>query len=241
MPPRTTSPRHGLPILDDLRPRRVTDQVFEALYKRVIDLGLPPGTKLSEAEIAAQMGVSRQPVRDAFYRLSQQGFIEIRPQRATIVTAISEESILQAQFIRLALETACLRKAARQLTADHLAALDRLIEQQEAAAISDQRAEFHALDDQFHHDICAYTGLEFAWTLIKENKGHMDRARYLSLSFGAPMALAEHREIMAALHARDADRAVAACERHLGRIVEIFPRLRADNPGAFGKGHDVGS
>lgn len=241
MPPKTTSPRQGLPILGDLRPRTVTDQVFEALYKRVIDLGLPPGTKLSEAEVAAQMGVSRQPVRDAFYRLSQLGFIEIRPQRATIVTAISEESILQAQFVRLAMETACLRKATERLTTSHLRALDRLVEQQQAAVKADQRAEFHALDDQFHHDICAYAGLEYAWTLIKENKGHMDRARYLSLSFGAPTALAEHREIMAALHARDADRAIAACEKHLGRIVEIFPRLRADNPGAFGKGQEVGS
>ncbi|WCR04501.1 GntR family transcriptional regulator [Paracoccus saliphilus] len=241
MPSQNTPPHHGLPTLDDLRPRTVTDQIFEELYKRVIDLSLPPGTRLSEAEVAAKMGVSRQPVRDAFYRLSQQGFIEIRPQRATIVTAISEESILQAQFIRLALETACLRRATERLTADHLAALDRLVERQDATVKADQRAEFHALDDQFHHDICAYTGLEFAWTLIKENKGHMDRARYLSLSFGAPKALAEHREIMAALHARDADRAVAACERHLGRIAEIFPRLRADNPDAFGKRQEAES
>lgn len=233
MPRQNTSPRPVLPALDDMRPPTVTDQVFEQLYKRVIDLTLPPGSKLSEAEVAATMGVSRQPVRDAFYRLSQQGFIEIRPQRATVVTTISEEAILQAQFIRLALETACLRKAVERLTAEHLEALEELIERQAEAVAGDKRAEFHMLDDQFHHDICDYSGLEFAWTLIKETKGHMDRARYLSLSFGAARALAEHRDIMRALRARDAESAVIACEMHLGRIAEIFSRLRADNPNAF--------
>ena len=73
----------SLPTWQELRPRTVTDQIFELLYERVVNLSLPPGAKLSEAEVAAQMGVSRQPVRDAFYRLSQLGFIQIRPQRAT--------------------------------------------------------------------------------------------------------------------------------------------------------------
>ena len=67
-----------LPALGDTRQPTVTDQIFDLLYERVVNLTLPPGAKLSEAEVAAQMGVSRQPVRDAFYRLSQMGFIQIR-------------------------------------------------------------------------------------------------------------------------------------------------------------------
>ena len=73
-----------------------------------------------------------------------------------------------------------------------------------------QRAEFHAMDDQFHRDICAYAGLDFVWSLVKENKGHMDRARYLSLTHGARTALDEHRLIMATLRDRDPARAAAA-------------------------------
>lgn len=236
--PQNTASTQNLPVLDELRPKTVTDQIYEALYKSVIDLTLPPGTKLSEAEVAAQMGVSRQPVRDAFYRLSQQGFIEIRPQRATVVTPISEESILRAQFIRTALEIACLRTAALTLKAEHLAALDELIDRQAAAVKADDRAEFQALDDQFHHDICKYAGHEYIWTLIKENKGHMDRARFLSLSFNAEWAMAGHREILTALQERDPNRAADACDRHLERIAEIFPRLRADNPTAFAQTPD---
>ncbi len=223
----------GLPDLGEMRPRTVTDQIFELLYERVVNLTLPPGAKLSEAEVAAQLGVSRQPVRDAFYRLSQMGFILIRPQRATTVTPISEQAVLQAYFIRSALEEACMRVAADKLTTEQLNELDALVDRQEEMLKAGERAAFHALDDQFHHDICAGAGLEFVWTLVKENKGHMDRARYLSLSYAANTAWQEHRQILAALHARDPDAAAAAVREHLSQIKGIIARLQADRPDVF--------
>lgn len=222
-----------LPTLDDARPPSITDQVYEALYDRVVNLTLPPGARLSEAEVAAQMGVSRQPVRDAFYRLSQMGFVLIRPQRATTVTPISEQAVLQAYFIRCALEESCLRHATQRLTDQHLDALDALIARQDQAVRADDRSLFHALDDQFHHDICHYAGLGFVWALVKENKGHMDRARYLSLSYGADTAFKEHREILGALRRRDAPAAVLAIRQHLSRIEAIIARLRIDQPQVF--------
>ena len=222
-----------LPALGDTRQPTVTDQIFDLLYERVVNLTLPPGAKLSEAEVAAQMGVSRQPVRDAFYRLSQLGFIQIRPQRATIITPISEEAVLQAYFIRRSLEESCMRVAAEKLTEAQFDALDRLIDQQQVAIAAGRRTEFHALDDQFHHDICAYAGLGFVWTLVKENKGHMDRARYLSLTYGARTALDEHRLILAALRDRDPQRAAAAVRHHLSQIEGIIARLRVEQPGVF--------
>ncbi|WP_255418686.1 GntR family transcriptional regulator [Paracoccus sp. JM45] len=224
---------NDLPILDDARVKSVTDQIFDVLYERVVNLTLPPGEKLSEAEVAARMGASRQPVRDAFYRLSQLGFIQIRPQRATTVSPISTEAVLQAYFIRSALEEQTMRVAATTLTPDNIAALDALIDKQEAAIKSSSYAEFHALDDQFHRQICIDAGLEFVWTLVKDNKGHMDRARYLSLSFGATSAFTEHRAIMDALRARDPEAAAQALRGHLGHIRQILDRLVIDRPEAF--------
>ncbi|WP_347137498.1 GntR family transcriptional regulator [Paracoccus sp. SSK6] len=227
-------PAAELPLLEETRVRTVTDQVFDLLYDRVVNLTLPPGTRLSEAEVAAQMGVSRQPVRDAFYRLSQLGFIQIRPQRATMVTPISEEAVLQAYFIRSALEESCMRVAAERLTPDQLDALALLLDRQARKVEERDSAGFHVLDDQFHHDICAYAGLGFVWTLIKDNKGHMDRARYLSLSYGADTAFAEHGLILDALRRQDGDGAVAAIRQHLSRIEGIIARLRIDRPQVFG-------
>lgn len=234
MRPSDSSAAAALPSLDDLRPRTVTDQVYDALYERVINLTLPPGARLSEAEVAAQMGVSRQPVRDAFYRLSQLGFILIRPQRATVVTPISEGAIRQAHFVREALEIACLREAALRLTPQQHDALEALVDRQQVALDADDRGLFHALDDQFHHDICAYAGLEFVWTLVRDNKGHMDRARYTSLSYNARNAMHEHCDILQALRERDAEKAVAAIRHHLSRINDTLERLRKERPEILG-------
>ncbi|WP_429940999.1 GntR family transcriptional regulator [Agrobacterium vitis] len=112
-------------MLDVQRQPSVTEQVFELLYRQVVELELPPGAKLSEVDVAKQMGVSRQPVRDAFYRLSQQGFLMIRPQRATVVTHISERGVLQARFIRTALEMETVRAAADRLSEEQIEALER--------------------------------------------------------------------------------------------------------------------
>lgn len=231
---RAIRPAANLPPLDNARPPTVTDQVFGLLYDRVVNLTLRPGAKLSEAEVAAQMGVSRQPVRDAFYRLSQLGFLQIRPQRATTVTPISEDAVLQAYFIRAALEEACLRTAVHRLTGDHLDALAHVLDLQADRIAVQDRAGFHALDDRFHHDICVHAGLDFVWTLVREHKGHMDRARYLSLSYGAETAFAEHGLILDALRRRDADGAAAAIRQHLSRIKGILDRLRVDQPDVFG-------
>lgn len=223
----------ALPSIDTLQRQSVTDHVFEALYDRVIDLTLPPGTRLSEAEVATRMGVSRQPVRDAFFRLSELGFIRIRPQRSTTVTRISPAAVLQAAFVRTAIEIACLHKAAVSLTRDDLEALDRLVEDQQRALDAGDRLLFHRLDDSMHREICERAGLGFAWTLIRENKGHMDRVRLLSLAFGSPAAMEDHRDLLAALHARDGAAAEAVIRPHLGRIGAVIDRLRLDSPEIF--------
>lgn len=223
----------SLPMLEPTIPRSVADQVFDLLYERIINLTLQPGSKLSEADVAAQLGVSRQPVRDAFYRLSQLGFIVIRPQRATLVTHISREATLQAYFIRRALEEAVMRQAAVDLTEDQLDALSALIEAQAAAMTADDKTRLHALDDRFHQDICQYAGLGFVWSLIRDIKGHMDRARYLSLSFNAPRVIEDHREILVALCERDAEKAAIASGRHLSRITSVIETIQSKQPEVF--------
>ncbi len=215
-----------LRAVEVMRAPSVTELVFEQLYHQVVELVLPPGTKLSEVEVAKMMGVSRQPVRDAFYRLSQLGFLLIRPQRATVVSRISERGVMQARFIRTAVEMETVRAAAERLSDAQMGVLDRLIEQQQAAMEVGDKVLFHALDDDFHKHICDMSGHDFAWALIRDSKAHMDRVRYLSLSFGAPIALEDHKRIMAALRAHDGDQAATVMREHLSRIKAIIGRIR---------------
>ena len=225
-----------LPSLAQIPRPSVADQVFEVLQRKILSLDLAPGMKLSEAEVAARMGVSRQPVRDAFYRLSQLGFLHIRPQRATTVSLISEAAILQARFIRTALETETCRTACLTLTPGDIAALDALIADQRAAHKAQDRARFHALDDQFHREICIRSGAGFAWDLIQDSKAHMDRVRMLSLTFASPQVLADHRAILDAIAAGDHATATAAMREHLGRIATLVDQLKKTNHSWFADG-----
>jgi DNA-binding GntR family transcriptional regulator len=214
--------------LETSRTPAVTDQVYDAIYDQVVTVELPPGTRISEADVARALGVSRQPVRDAFWRLSKLGFLTIRPQRATTVSPISEAAVLQARFVRTALEVETVRIAAATLgPADH-ARLAALLDAQAAAVAEHDRERFHGLDDEFHRLICELSGHGFAWALIREHKAHMDRVRFLSLAFGAEAALADHRVIVEALVAHDEEAAIAAMRIHLGRIAEIMDRVRAE-------------
>ncbi|MGO4915143.1 GntR family transcriptional regulator [Pseudogemmobacter sp. W21_MBD1_M6] len=211
----------------------VSDQVFDALHSQVLSLELPPGSKLSEADVAKQMGVSRQPVRDAFYRLSKLGFLLIQPQRATTVSQISARDVMRARFVRTSIEIETVRKGCEVLTeADH-AALDALLDQQQAAVDAGDKSAFHLLDDQFHKEICDRTGLSFVWDIIRENKAHTDRVRFMSLSFASQTALDDHKAILNAMKMRDVETATRSMREHLSRIEGIIDRLRSENHSWF--------
>lgn len=113
--------------IEETRGPSVTDLVFDALYRQVVELKIEPGTKISEAEVSKLMGVSRQPVRDAFYRLSQLGFLLVRPQRATVVTHISPQAVCEAAFMRTAIELETVRAAALAMDSKECAELEALI------------------------------------------------------------------------------------------------------------------
>lgn len=219
--------------LDLVERPSAADQVFAELRHAILTLQIVPGAKLSEVDVAAQMGVSRQPVRDAFYRLAKLGLLSIRPQRATTVTLISREAVMRARFLRTALEVETLRTAADRVTDADLQALQGIIEEQAQAMKSDDRLVFHTLDDIFHREICIRAGVGFAWDLIHEMKAHMDRVRMLSLAFASQRAWDEHVAILGALATRDGEAAAAHMRRHLSRISEIYDRIRDERSDWF--------
>ena len=219
--------------LEPIARASVTDAIFDELHRQIVALELPPGTKMSEADVAEIMGVSRQPVRDAFYRLSVLGFLTIRPQRATVVSAISEKAVMQARFIRAAIEAETVRVACERLTSDDIRVLDRVLEDQARAVEARDAQRFHDLDDQFHREICVRSGHGYAWDIIRENKSHMDRVRLLSLSFASTDAYSDHLRVAEAIRKRDPALAMAEMHRHLIRIKTQIRRIRTEHEPYF--------
>ncbi len=230
--------RKGDATLNDLftpLPARVpvTDGVFDAVQSRVLSLDLPPGSRLSEADVARQMGVSRQPVRDAFRRLSDLGLLSIRPQRATEVSRISVPVILAARFLRMAAEMEMARLACTRLAPPDIARLQGEIDRQARTIAEVDPVGFKRHDDAFHQGLCIACGLGAVWPGIAESKAHTDRLRILSIRVGSQEALEDHQAILDAIAARDPDRAAAMVRRHLDRIRSVIDDVRADHPDWF--------
>ncbi|MBT8460314.1 MAG: GntR family transcriptional regulator [Boseongicola sp.] len=212
-----------------------TDQVFDALYSAVISIKLPPGAKVSEAEIAKQLGVSRQPVRDAFFRLSNLGFLSIRPQRATVITQISLRAVADAVFTRTALEVECLRTALTNDPVLLVKALDASLTAQ-AESLRASRDNFHALDEAFHEAICIASGHAHVWSLIREQKAHLDRIRYLTLSLERRNhVIQDHQSILEAIIAKDLQLSESRLRAHIGDVLNAAPEIQKQRPEYFEK------
>ena len=215
--------------LQDAAPRStIADAVFDELRRAILEVRLPPGTRTSEAEVAKQLGVSRQPVREAFSRLARAGYLRIQPQKATEVVRISPQAVMNALFLREALEIAVVRRAAERRDDAALDRLRGLMALQAEAQQRDDRFAFQQHDDAFHLAVADAAECSFAWRLIDEQKALMDRVRFLSLAFGQPAALEDHGRIFDAIEAGNPQAAEAAMHRHLGGITDILTRLRRD-------------
>ena len=209
-------------------------RVVGALRDEIVTMALKPGDVISESDIAARYGVSRQPVREAFIRLAQQGLLLIRPKRATVVKKISPEGVRQSRFIRESIEVEIIRRLAGN-PGEAEAVLTALIADQEAAAAADDSRGFHTLDELFHRTLARLAGVEYAWQLIDDHKMQLDRVRYLTLGASSSrVAIGEHKSIVAAVAAGDVPGAEAAMRAHLARAEVLLSQTIKDHPDFFG-------
>lgn len=215
--------------------RTSADEVFDFLHGQISALKLMPGTRISEVEIAKRFDMSRQPVREAFIRLANQDLIQIRPQKATIVRGFSYEGIQRSRFIRLAVECEIIRRACAEADDADFKRLRRNLDQQEEAVARNDIERFHALDYEFHKTLCATARCAFAFKTITENKAMVDRICLLSLTQATEMdkLLADHREIIDHLEARDEDGVVNAVRTHLSRLDDVITSIRKSHATYF--------
>ena len=217
---------------------RVAQRVFYDLKSAIVAMALPPGRALSEAEIAARMGVSRQPVREAFIKLGEAGLVRIRPQRGTFVVKISIKQVTDARFVREAVEVAVVRKACEVMTADSIAALRENLVQQKDVISEASPTPFLALDEAFHRGLALGVDCDYAWRVVEEVKAQMDRVRYLSIPETTPVArlVEQHAAILDAVEAHNEAAAEAAVRAHLSEILTSLPLIERAYPDLFDAG-----
>lgn len=224
------APSPGHVDFDDLsralseRSSTIAEGIVAVLREAIVTLRLKPGMALSEQDLAERFDVSRQPVREAFIRLGGSGLIHVRPQRATLVTHISIDTIAEAHFVRQAVEVEIARLAATRASAADLAALDGEMKRQRQAGRDGDARLFFSLDELFHRRLAAVAGKPNAWRAIEDAKAQLDRVRFLTLLESQPLRqrIDQHAEIVAAIAARKPAVAARAMRTHLrGMMVEL--------------------
>jgi DNA-binding GntR family transcriptional regulator len=211
----------------------VGPQIHIGLRQRIIRGDIPPGTALSEAEIARRFSISRQPVREAFIKLAEEGLLEVRPQRGTFVRKISKTAVMDARFVREAIEANITRELAVKADAGLVARLRKLLVAQKAVPAG-ELYDFMRLDEEFHRTLADAAGRLYGWKVIEEVKLQMDRVRYLSLrSFPQAKLIRQHAGIVDAIEKASPDEAERRMREHLRLILDDLPSIEAQHPEFF--------
>ncbi|MCF6370355.1 GntR family transcriptional regulator [Rhizobium halophilum] len=198
---------------------------------------LLPGTRLSEVDIANLFGVSRQPVREAFIKLSEEALLEIRPQRGTYVSRISIAAVTSARFVREAVEADIVRLVAKTPEQSLLDELEGLLAAQEEVLEGPEPQKFLALDEQFHRRLAEAAGQSQAWEILQPLKTQMDRMRYLNARhFSRAQLLEQHSQIVEAIRAENPGSAEDAMRNHLRQLLDDLPVIAKALPHFFENG-----
>ena len=211
----------------------VSRELHEKIRERIVRHELVPGQRVSEAEIAAEYGVSRQPVREAFIRLSIEGLVVVRPQRGTVVRPIALASVRDARFLREAFEADIVRLLARDPDEQLVRSLRASLRAQNRMSRGDP-LDFITADEAFHRLLASGAGMAGAWQRIEPLKSQMDRVRFLSLSnFPIRRLVKQHEAIVDRIAAGAVDEAELAIRIHLRAILDDLPSIIEMHPTSF--------
>jgi len=213
----------------------VNQQIYRILRQDIVHCLIPPGTPLSEKEVSVRFDVSRQPVREAFIKLAENGLIQIRPQRGSYVNKISMTQVRNGCFVRQAIECAVARRAATLITDSQRYQLEQNLHQQRIAIDHKQLDDFLQLDDEFHQKLALIADCQLAWDTVENIKATIDRVRYMSLDHVSPpeKLLRQHQAIFDALAKHDVEGVDKAMTAHLEEIGETVQLIRQENSDWF--------
>jgi len=219
------------------RPRAISrsslaQQVTDHLRQRIYDRALPAGQKLDEAALAAELGVSRTPIREALRLLAAQGLVEMRSRRGCFVAALTVQDQQDIFPIMARLEGWVAHQVATSSPDADLARLEVLHDALERHAATGNTDRYWEANYVFHIALQELAGNRWLQHLLGDLRRKLNLARHRSLKLPGRLAgsLAEHRALMAALRARDGQRAEAIMRDHLMHQLDALLELERATP-----------
>lgn len=189
--------------------------VFETLRDMAISYQLRPGERLSEIELAARLGVSRTPVREALTRLVTEGFLE-PCTRGYMRSPLQVQDVLDLYEARMAVERECLRYAVQRASEVQITEMQTFLAHSRAAAPGTQVRELVELDEAFHNRIAAMSGNAELARMLNNLNERVRFIRWIDMEkVGRDFTQKEHGAIADAIARRDTVAAADLMDDHI--------------------------
>lgn len=226
------------PTVGNLENALLRERARAAIRNAIAAGTLRPGEQIVEADMAAAIGVSRSPVREALRHLEQQGLVVSIPHRGTFVAELTGEDLEEIVLLRAALEGLAARLAVDRMGRRDLRTLEEIVERmgQLTGPSADDRLRFAEADAEFHSALVRFAEHRrlhrvwseldpFVWILAVRDPTERQRVDRNAVT-------EEHRELLDALAAGDPDRAQQAVWHHIVRGLQTLPSRWPPGPSA---------
>lgn len=210
------------------QPPVLREQVYESLEELIINRTLRPGARLLEAELAEQLNVSRNPVREALTMLAHSGWVDLRPRHGAVVHTPTAKEVDDFFSVRRVLEEQSARLAAQKAVEDDVAALRSLLDDGLDAVAKGDEGRTAVANSAFHnrvHETADNQVLDEVLGLMKK------RLRWYFTPLARVRGRAswdEHEELVDAMEVHDSERAAAVMRAHSEATASLYRRMYAE-------------
>jgi len=216
------------PTIALLQSSSLTSVVQGELERMILSGELAPGAKLTEMTLAARLGVSRGPLREAFRMLDEAGLVRTEKNRGVFVRDIPIDEAVEIFDLRAAMEELVGRRLAEHISAPQLKEVRGLVEQMEQVVKAKDAYHYHMLNLKFHDRLVELAGNSKLTAIYRKLIKELSLFRRLNLADGwlLPISANEHRQIVRAIASGDAQAAGKAMFDH---VIESKERTIKNN------------
>lgn len=203
--------------LDTISPLTLEDQVLERLREAILEGVFLPGSQLNQAQIAAQFGVSRGPVRAAVNKLEKDGLVRNVPHRGTYVTHLDKKTVSDLYSVRAVLEAYGVRLAVAHCTPEDIEEFSEIVDEMRAAAYDGDVEKVVRLDSEVHEFFIRLSDNSFllqTWSTIKVQVRRALAFRHHSHPDIQDIA-DSHLPFISLMRQKNADEAARVMEAHI--------------------------
>jgi DNA-binding GntR family transcriptional regulator len=209
------------------RPRSLKELVVAELRSRIIDNRIDLGAALSENTLAADLGLSKTPVREALQQLRLEGLVEVLPQRGSFVFRIGAEQVEQISELRAVLEPAACELAVARNHATLLLRMREVMEEMQEAYDHDDTVSYHKLDGAYHQtfiELCGNPFLTEAYNQIGFRTQAL-RSRLSRIADLNSRSVAEHRQMLGFVERQEVPQLQALLTAHINQTRDSYLRV----------------